>query len=381
VSGGQISCPDTCTQTEKVNPIGFVITAHPDPYSEFDGWGGNCSGHDMSCLVELGVTLRTFRATASFSPLPTAALSVSKSGSGSGTITSSPAGIDCGAVCTQSFTLGTVVSLTAAPDETSTFAGWAGECSGTGACTVTLDADRSVAAAFTAFPKLSVAKAGNGNGTVTSTPSGIDCGTSCSAAFAPGTKVALSAAPDARSLLAGWSGACSGSTSACVVSTAVDTDAAVTFFALPTRTMLLGRRTRVRGCRSAGPLPDRRCSPGAVYADATLQLICTPGYAAKMNVLPAAERNIVYAEYRVPRSRRASFEIDHIVPVEIGGSNAVGNLYAEPGRPAPGFRVKDKLERRLEQLVCARKVPLGAMQRAIATDWVALYRRTFHRAP
>jgi len=77
-------------------------------------------------------------------------LTVAKSGSGSGTVTSSPAGINCGATCSASFASGASVTLTATPASGSTFAGWSGACSGTGACAVALTAARSVTAAFNA---------------------------------------------------------------------------------------------------------------------------------------------------------------------------------------------------------------------------------------
>ena len=78
----------------------------------------------------------------------TYALSVSQSGTGSGTVTSSPAGIDCGSDCSEAYPSGTSVTLTATPSPGSTFDGWGGACSGTGACIVTMDAAKSVMAGF-----------------------------------------------------------------------------------------------------------------------------------------------------------------------------------------------------------------------------------------
>jgi List-Bact-rpt repeat protein len=74
--------------------------------------------------------------------------SVSRAGTGTGTVTSSPAGIDCGSTCSSSFTLGNTVTLTATPDAFSTFAGWSDACTGAGSCVVTMDAARSVTATF-----------------------------------------------------------------------------------------------------------------------------------------------------------------------------------------------------------------------------------------
>jgi uncharacterized repeat protein (TIGR01451 family) len=79
-------------------------------------------------------------------------LTVTKAGTGSGMVTSSPAGIDCGATCSASFASGTTVTLTATPDAGSTFTGWSGACTGTGPCTVTMDQDRAVTATFDSGP-------------------------------------------------------------------------------------------------------------------------------------------------------------------------------------------------------------------------------------
>jgi Ca2+-binding RTX toxin-like protein len=80
-------------------------------------------------------------------------LTVTKDGTGSGTVTSSPAGIDCGSDCTESYSEGTDVNLTAAAASGSTFAGWTGGgCGGTGACMLTMDANKAVTATFSLVP-------------------------------------------------------------------------------------------------------------------------------------------------------------------------------------------------------------------------------------
>lgn len=167
------------------------------------------------------------------SGVPSYALSVSKSGSGSGTLTSSPAGINCGATCSASFAQGTSVTLNASPASGSVFAGWGGACSGTGSCTLTMDAAKSVSATFNPAPPntftLSVSKAGTGSGTVSSNPAGINCGGTCSASFNSGTSVTLTAAAAAGSTFAGWSGGgCSG-TGTCSVTMSAAQSVTATF--------------------------------------------------------------------------------------------------------------------------------------------------------
>src|SRR4051812_11169763 len=81
-------------------------------------------------------------------PPPPPSLTVTLSGTGTGTVTSAPAGISCGSTCSAEFPSGTVVQLSPAPAAGSTFEGWAGNCSGTGACSVTVSAAQSVTATF-----------------------------------------------------------------------------------------------------------------------------------------------------------------------------------------------------------------------------------------
>ncbi len=84
-------------------------------------------------------------------------LDVSKTGVGFGTVTSDPAGIDCGSTCSEYFSDGVTVALTATPESGSTFTGWSGDCSGTGTCEVTMDSIHQVTADFTrAAPKVSL---------------------------------------------------------------------------------------------------------------------------------------------------------------------------------------------------------------------------------
>jgi phospholipase C len=75
-------------------------------------------------------------------------VSVQLAGTASGTVTSSPAGISCAPTCAASFNSGTTVKLTATPAKGAFFAGWAGACSGTGICTLTMNANKSVTATF-----------------------------------------------------------------------------------------------------------------------------------------------------------------------------------------------------------------------------------------
>jgi hypothetical protein len=141
-------------------------------------------------------------------------LTANRNGTGSGTVTSSPAGITCGATCSALFAKDSSVTLTAVASGGSTFAGWSGSgCSGTGTCQVTMDAAKSATATFNiaASYTLTVSRSGGGTGTVGSSPTGIGCGGDCSESYSGGMVVTLTATPGGGSAFAGWSGACSGS--------------------------------------------------------------------------------------------------------------------------------------------------------------------------
>lgn len=132
---------------------------------------------------------------------------------GNGLVTSNPAGIDCGADCTEDYADGTSVQLTATPDAGFAFEGWTGDCAGEAGGAVFMDQDRACGATFAPLPEwpLTIIPAGDGFGTIRSNPAGIDCGTQCTADFLQGTPVQLIPTPEPGSRFDGWSGAgCSG---------------------------------------------------------------------------------------------------------------------------------------------------------------------------
>ncbi|HTE90975.1 MAG TPA: alkaline phosphatase family protein, partial [Terriglobales bacterium] len=152
--------------------------------------------------------------------------------SGSGTVTSSPAGVNCGTTCSQSFPEGTQVTLNATPAAGFSFGGWSGACTGTGACVLPTSGAQSVTASFMGSGALqvTVTLAGAGTGTVTSAPAGIDCGTNCTHTFSAGTQVTLTATPAAGFSFGGWSGVCTG-TGICTLPTSGDQSVTASFTA------------------------------------------------------------------------------------------------------------------------------------------------------
>ena len=122
--------------------------------------------------------------------------------------------------CAQGkYTPGTNVQLNASPNGGYNFSNWSGDASGTtSSTTIVMNSNKSVTANFAPSTyTLNITKSGTGSGTVTSNPSGINCGSTCSYAFAYNTVVTLTASPASPSTFGGWSGAgCSG-TGTCTV--------------------------------------------------------------------------------------------------------------------------------------------------------------------
>jgi hypothetical protein len=158
-------------------------------------------------------------------------LTVTKAGAGSGTVTSSPAGINCGSDCSEIYNQGTLLTLTATPASGSTFGGWSGDADCLDGI-VNMDTAKVCTATFNfegVENTLTVVKSGIGNGTVTSVPPGISCGSICQSNFTIGTDVTLTASVDAGSVFTGWSsGGCSG-TGPCTITLNSDTTIAASF--------------------------------------------------------------------------------------------------------------------------------------------------------
>jgi hypothetical protein len=87
------------------------------------------------------------------------------------------------------------------------------------------------------------------------------------------------------------------------------------------------------------------------------------------------EKNQVYAEYGITSHRTGEYEVDHLVSLELGGSNDIANLWPEAASPRPGFHEKDQVENFLHDQVCSGAMPLTQAQEQIATNWLAVYEK------
>lgn len=148
---------------------------------------------------------------------------------------------------------------------------------------------------------------------------------------------------------------------------------AATSTVAPASIPALGERTKESGCQVQGPYPDKDCTPGAVFADATMEEVCVPGYSRNVRNVTAERKHEVYREYGIHHHNPGEYEVDHFVPLKIGGSNDIANLWPEAAEPRPGFHEKDVVEDYLIGQVCSGRMPLSQAQRAIASDWLKIY--------
>jgi len=119
--------------------------------------------------------------------------------------------------------------------------------------------------------------------------------------------------------------------------------------------------------------PNSTLTPGTVMST-NLTEICTSGYSASVRDVSQATKDQVFIEYRLsPNQPTGTFEVDHLIPLELGGSNDITNLWPEPASPKPGFHEKDVLENYYHKQVCAGKMKLQDAQQSMATNWFQGY--------
>jgi Divergent InlB B-repeat domain len=212
-----INCPATCNAEFESSAV-LTLKAIPGAGQSFSGWGGACSGAVSTCVVNMD---QARAVTAIFAPsagLSTYTFTLNIAGTGS--VVSQPSGINCTANCSADFAADTVLTLTATAGNGQNFTGWSGACTGSASsCTVTMSQARTVGATFVPIVGTDFALnvSVSGNGSVVSSPAGINCGSVCSANYPAGTTVTLTATPAAGQVFSSWSGACSGALPTCVL--------------------------------------------------------------------------------------------------------------------------------------------------------------------
>ncbi len=133
-------------------------------------------------------------------------------------------------------------------------------------------------------------------------------------------------------------------------------------------------QTKNQQCVAMNGLPDPACTPGAIFADVTAEKTCVAGYTKTVRNVSTSLKKKVYQEYGIAYPPpTGTYEADHFIPLTLGGSNDIANLFPEAAEPKPGFKEKDLVENYLHEKVCSGDISLSAAQHAIATNWIAVY--------
>jgi len=143
--------------------------------------------------------------------------------------------------------------------------------------------------------------------------------------------------------------------------------------------------------------PDPKLTLCDVIPGVTPDDVCTPGWAKEHRHVTEEMRGQVYARYGYKfdycegPERGVPYQpcdVDHLIPLELGGNNTIANLWPQPISctyrefcavldPRPGAAEKDQLENELHHLVCSGKMSLAEAQHCIALDWVACWEKVF----
>ena len=133
-----------------------------------------------------------------------------------------------------------------------------------------------------------------------------------------------------------------------------------------------GVQTKTSNCSANQILPDSACTPGAVLTTDTA-VVCKVGYTKTVRDVSTATKKKVFAEYGIPYSQHGNYEVDHLISLEIGGSNDISNLWPENSKITDGSLTKDKFENYLHTQVCAGKMTIQEAQKEISANWLSYY--------
>lgn len=261
-----ISCVITATVPSQdcseshLQGTSVTFTAAPTGGSTFLGWGDACASAGSSTTCTVTVT-QEVRVSARFAAPPSYTVTVTADAGSTGNGTVSAIGINCVVTgtsvsqdCSEAYVQGTTVTLTATPTGNSEFLQWGGACASAGtnvACTVTITQPLTISASFAAgvappppTHTLAVQAGASGSASGSVTATGISCfidGTTqsgdCSENFNEGTSVTLTVTPAGNNTFLGWGGACSGTSSTCMVTMSQARTVTASFAPPPSHTL------------------------------------------------------------------------------------------------------------------------------------------------
>ncbi len=121
-------------------------------------------------------------------------------------------------------------------------------------------------------------------------------------------------------------------------------------------------------------MPNPAITPGEALSTDVNQ-ICVSGYAKRTRDVTSDTKRVVYAEYGIISHAPNQYEIDHLIPLGIGGANDIKNLWPQPTEPKPGRLEKDTLEDELHNRICNHTLDIRIAQQEVATNWLAAYQK------
>ena len=121
-------------------------------------------------------------------------------------------------------------------------------------------------------------------------------------------------------------------------------------------------------------LPNPKLTPGATLK-LTKDDLCGPSRKETDGSLSISLKRKVFELYKIRTEATTPHNIDHLIPVSLGGSNEIENLWPQPLSGEWNYNQKNQLERRLHKLVCTGQLDLETAQREISTDWVSAYKK------
>jgi len=124
-----------------------------------------------------------------------------------------------------------------------------------------------------------------------------------------------------------------------------------------------------------GWAPDPKLTPGDPLPNVTTEMVSKPGYAKSVRDVPESEKQKVFAEYGITHHGPGEYEVDHLISLELGGSNDIKNLWPEPYHGAWNAHLKDRLENKLHSMVKDHQIALDEAQKEISTDWITAYKK------
>ena len=121
-------------------------------------------------------------------------------------------------------------------------------------------------------------------------------------------------------------------------------------------------------------LPNPQLTPGEVLTT-DLSKICQSGYTKTVRHTSGKLKQFIYREYGI-NPRGGHYEVDHLIPLEIGGADVANNLWPESYDTKPwNAHVKDRLENFLHEEACAGRISIEQAQKEIAEDWISAYQK------